>query len=289
MAEPLTNKENNLEENKERKPGIRTMKTDVQELFRNTKPGLLDLVGQEVKTSLKTESSSKKRTNLLTFALVIGALLAIGGLAYVFLSPAVVPTEVKKVAPPLPLFATESSRTLSVAPQERDLFWSLMQDSYKETERSGTVKRLLIKLTNGPQERYATMADLAEFYRMTPPKAFFDRVNTPIMPFIYTGQEGNRFGLVAKTTDLDRTFLDMFNWEATLLADFLPLFFDQKPEAVITPFEDRTFRNIDWRYQKLSSQKDIGIGYALFPAKNLLIITTSKESMETVISRLFTQ
>ena len=107
------------------------------------------------------------------------------------------------------------------------------------------------------------------------------------MAFVYTSEQGRRFGLAMETIDLDRTFLDLLSWESSLLADFLPLFFNQKPEAVITPFEDRTFRNIDWRYQKLSQAGDLGIGYALFPAKNLLVITTSKESMETVISRLF--
>lgn len=287
MAEQPTNQENNTEESKERKPGIRTMKTDVQELFRNTKPGLLDLVGQETNASFKTEQKERKKTKFLTFILVIIALTAIGGLAYVFLAPAAAPTAVGKLSPPPPFFATESSRTLSIRPQDPDRFFSLMQDAYEEPERLGIIKRIIIKLEDGPKERYATMADLVEFYRMTPPRAFLDRVGAPIMAFVYTSEQGRRFGLAMETTDLDRTFLDLLSWESSLLADFLPLFFDQKPETAFTPFEDRTFRNIDWRYQKLSKARDLGIGYVLFPAKNLLVITTSKESMETVISRLF--
>lgn len=287
MAELPKNQEENDQKDQEHQPGIRTMKTDVQELFRSTKPGLLDLVGQETRVLSPTGLKERKSAKLLTLILATIVLAGIGWLAYIFLAPAVAPTEVRKPSPPLPFFATESSRTLSVRPQDRDILFSLMQDAYREPERLGTIKRIIVKLEDGPQERYATMADLVEFYRLTPPRAFLDRANTPVMTFVYASEEGHRFGLAMKTTDLDRTFLDMLNWEPSLLADFLPFFFDQKPGAVTTPFEDRTFRNIDWRYQKLSPTLDLGLGYALFPAKNLLLITTSRESMETVISRLF--
>ena len=80
---------------------------------------------------------------------------------------------------------------------------------------------------------------------------------------------------------------DFISWENSLLSDLQPLFFDQKPDVVIAPFEDRTYRNTDWRFLKLSSEKDIGIGYTIFPAGNILILTTGKEAMETTINRLF--
>ncbi len=79
----------------------------------------------------------------------------------------------------------------------------------------------------------------------------------------------------------------MLSWEPGLLRTFTPFFFDEKVNSVIAPFEDRTYRNIDWRYLKLSQDKDLGIAHAVFPAGNILIITMSKEAMETTINRLF--
>ena len=80
---------------------------------------------------------------------------------------------------------------------------------------------------------------------------------------------------------------DFIQWEPLLPIAFRPFFFDEKPEGLIAPFQDRSYRNIDWRYIKLSEEEDLGIGYAIFPAKNLLVVATSKETMEIVINRLF--
>jgi hypothetical protein len=67
------------------------------------------------------------------------------------------------------------------------------------------------------------------------------------------------------------------------------MFFDERTDTIVAPFEDRTYRNIDWRYLKLSQAKDLGIGYGVFPASNVLIFTTGKEGAETTINRLFAQ
>ena len=65
------------------------------------------------------------------------------------------------------------------------------------------------------------------------------------------------------------------------------LFFGDEIKPLTSNFEDRTYRNIDWRYIKLSQEKDVGFGYTVFSAGNILVVTTSKAAMEEAINRLF--
>lgn len=261
------------------------MRSDVQEYFKTSKPSFLDLVSLETKLP-PTDFGGKIRINFLPIILGAAVLAIAGTLAYFFLFPLGETPLVKKIVPPAPFFATESSRTITVK-DDSSQFLQLMIDSFREPERTGIIKRIIIKLENQGSERFADFADFADLYRMSPPKPLVDRLNPPLMTFFFAGSDGNRFGIAVKTKDTDRTFLDMLGWESSVFLDLRPLFFDQPPESTLSLFEDRTYRNIDWRYQKLSLQKDFGIGYAVFPAKNLLIIATSKELMETVINRLF--
>lgn len=274
----------------ERKPAIRTMKSDVEELFKTTKPSLIQVLGQEVTTSgrpppTKKESALRRYYPVFIVALAAGAAI-IGVILFLASRKETDGTPIKLI-PPAPFFATETSRTISVGAGERALFLRLMEDSSRELEREGNIKRILVKIKDGPAERFATLADFLEFYRITPPVNFLSNLGSPLMLFFYYGRDGSRFGLSLRTADPDRTWRDLLGWEPALLRDFTPLFFDEKPEVVISPFEDRTYRNIDWRFLKLSPKKDLGIGYTIFPVGDVLLLTTSKEATETVINRLF--
>lgn len=274
-----------------RNPAIRTMRSDVQELFKTTKPSLIQIIGKEAEASKEVYRSENKR-NYKTLAITAGALAFLASVAGVFFFLYPFRASDEEIIPakpmlPLPYFAVETARTISMGAKDRALFLRLFTDSYKEQERDGQVKRIVIKLQEGERERFADLHDFFEFYKITPEKNFLGRLSPPLMVFIYYGGDGNRIGLIIKTNNPDRTLADMLAWESSILSDFRPLFFDEKPETSIIPFEDRIYRNIDWRYQKIFDGKDLGIAYALFPAKNLLIITTGKEAMETVINRLF--
>lgn len=263
------------------------MKTDVEELFKSTKPSFIQIIGGEISN---TPSSSSPRTIKINYRYIgagIGALVLIAVASAFFLGGEGTQAPAPKITPPTPFFATESARTLTTSASDRNSFLRLMADSYQEREREGIIKRIIQKLKDGPAERFATMADFAEAYRMAPPRTFLDFIVPPLMTFFYYGSGGGNFGFIVKTSDPERTLRDMLAWEPSLINDLRLLFYDRKPETTIAPFEDRTYRNIDWRYQKLSQTQDSGIGYAIFPARNLLVVTTSKESMEVVINRLF--
>lgn len=278
-----------------RKPAIRTMRSDAEELFKTTKPSLMQMIGAPQDAAPRRESSRRK--SVAIFAAVAGLLLLLGGGGWWYITRGANPTgaaQTTKTNPRAtprtahhPLFATESSRTVTVKKQDRAAFLRLMQDTWKEQEREGTVKRIILMLQDGPQEYPATLADFFELWRIRPPASLAGRMDQNLMIFMYQGRTGNRLGLAARTREPERAFADMLSWEPSILVSITPLFFDERAEALAVPFEDRTYRNIDWRYLKLSQEKDLGIGYAVFPVGNIFILTAGKEPMETVINRLF--
>lgn len=265
---------------------IRTMKTDIERLFETAPPSVAQMIGKSEPMS----PAAKKHVAAAILYTTLGILLlAAGSGIYYFRNTIFAPSapiEIKKAVPPAPFFATESSRTLEVAQSDRQQFIGLMNDAMKEFERDGTIKRILIKYTDTPEQHYAAMSDFLGVYHIAPPESFLKRLIPGLMVFVYTSS-GTRLGIATRTSDPTRTMRDMLDWEPKMLLDMKPLFFGQTLSPVTPLFEDRTYHNIDWRYLKLSSDADIGIGYTVFPAGSVLVIATSKALMETAINRLF--
>ena len=277
-------------------PAIRTMKTDVDELFKTSRPSLGAMISTSQENIAMADEGRPSKLPVILTVVLLGIAILGGGAFFVnkFLSPSALSGQktsatpaVQKIPAPAPLFATETSRTITVKMTDRAGFVRLMADSMQEKEREGTMKRMVIKVQDGPQERFATLADFFDLWRILPPASLASQFNGPAMFFISYEKNGARLGFAARTSAPDRTLGDMLSWESGLFSAFAPLFFDEKPAATLAPFEDRTYRNIDWRFMKLSQSQDLGIGYTIFPVGNVLVFTTSKSAMETVINRLF--
>lgn len=283
----------NNDEKKSPGSAIRTMKTDVQELFRSSRPSVAKMIGKVGEGSELPRKQARAIGTYVTIGIFVILVVGLGGggyYAWTNLLPGATPApSATSAAAPAPFFATEASRTIAISSDDRVQFLRLMEDSMRETERVGTIKRILIKFQDNGQERYATVSNFFNLYHISPPKNFLVRLDSSpsFMPFVYYGSDGSRFGIGVRTKDTNRTLRDMLDWEGSIIGDISPLFFGEKTQPLSTSFEDRTYRNIDWRYLKLSQEKDLGIAYTVFPAGRLFVLTTSKTSMETVINRLF--
>lgn len=268
---------------------IRTMKLDTARL-----------TTKKVESPVEQSIVPAKPRSTIEKGLYIGigiALLVIITIATVlFISPqektpekpnAMVEPPPQKLVLSLPPFAVETSRVITISPQDRTRFISLVEDSMKEPEREGTIKRLAVKIQEGTKERFIHIADLFNLYLVPSHERLIEQFEGDPMLFIYYSKDGPRIGFAVETRDENRSFREFISREPQLLSDFRPLFHLEKPAIEGGSFEDRTYRNIDWRYLKLSPEKDLGIAYGAFPAKNLFILTTSKFAIETVIDRLF--
>ena len=263
---------------------LRTMKTDMEELFKKSRPSVAQVITQN---ALATPPLRRRSRRSLFIMLGIGALLILGGGAGYYFYPGTKTNIPTKPEAPSPLFATEATKTISAATDKRADFFKTLEDVSRASEREGTITRVVIALRDGPQERFATLADFFELYTINPPFGFTDRANSIFMPFFYHTATENHFGLAFQIKDADRATRDLLSWERTMFAELKSLFLDRKLDLAPGAFEDRTYRNIDWRYLKLSSTEDTGIAYLVFPAKNIVVITTSKRALETTINRLF--
>lgn len=285
---PLQNETAPPDEKTEKRSSIRTMKSDIEELFKNTKPSLVQILSKEVSMAAPRAPAKKAGARaMLYFMRTAFALAVFFVFAYfIFFGRGREEVPLPKIVAPTAYFATESSRTIAIREKDRQLFLRLMSDSAHELERPGGAKRIIIKM-EGEDGRFAKTSDFFQFYRITPPGELPSLLESHIMPFFLYTSPGARFGFAVRIKDPDRVLRDFIQWESLLPTVFRDFFFDEETEKSVAPFEDRTFRNIDWRYIKLSQEEDLGLGYTIFPAKNVLVVATSKETMETVINRLF--
>lgn len=283
--------EGQTEPQTQKQSSMRTMKSDVEELFKTSKPTLIDLIGQKAEEEGPADSGnqSSQPSRKIRLFLVVGVLFIVGSAlaGFLFFKRAEDDRRPIKAVPPAPFFTVETTRSVAMKPVDRSFFLDVVEDSIAEKEKSGTFKHLLIKLQGDKDERFATAEDFFDFYRMNPPRILKDQLRDPLMLFILYSKDAAGFGFAAKVEDAERTLAGMFEWETDMLLDLRPLLFTEKLERSIVEFEDRTYRNIDWRFQKLSQGKDLGIAYAIFPGKDIVLVATSKEMMETAINRLF--
>lgn len=269
---------------------IRTMKSDVERLFKTAPPSVSQMITKQAPIDAAVKKHLIGARIYLLLGIVVVLLLITASTAYYFretLFPPPVSIEIRKAIPPAAFFATENSRTIETTRRDEQKFLDFMSDAMKEFERDGTMKHILFRLSDTPDQHFITLSDFFDFYHIVPPESFLKRFDSPLMMFVYTSSGATRLGLGTHTTDPSHALRDLLDWEPKMITALKPLLFGV-PIAPLSPvFEDRTYRNIDWRYLKLSSTEDIGIGYTIFPAGNILIIATSRTSMETAINRLF--
>ena len=272
---------------------IRTMKSDMDELFAKGKPTVAKMAGRAAEGTLAVRTQARRASVYLVLGLLLLIFFFVGGAAYLlrdyWIEFALGPEQdaAQQTEPPPPFFPTESTRTISVRQDNRSQFLLLMEDALLEVEREQTMKRLIVKVQDGTTERFANLEDVLALYRIEPPGLLLDRLDKPLMIAIFYGTDGSRIGFAAGVSDPDRAFRDLLFWEQTMTDDLRPMFGNQVMTPQTQEFEDRTYRNIDWRFMKLSREKDLGIGYTIFPAGQVFILTTSKAMIERIIDRMF--
>ncbi|MBI4224758.1 MAG: hypothetical protein HY617_00330 [Candidatus Sungbacteria bacterium] len=305
---------------------IRTMSSDIDALLKTGTPSISQIITKDAATPAVSQRQIPSTTppmpprNKGPIIIIIGIILIAGliggGVWYLLPTTPTSPTPTvpsgqgvdtppgagTPQTPPVPLlgpppaalFNTDASRTITIPDNDRSVFLKLVTDTLQEPERTGTVKRILIKLQptrtdgKGQPEHYASITEFFDLWHIAPSQSFFQHLEPSFTFFVYYGQDGPRIGFAAKTRDQNRTLSDIFFWEQSLVNDLAPFFFQEQIRQPDPPlFEDRTFSNTDWRYIKLSSQKDIGVGYMIFQADHLVLFTTSKGSMESIIKTLY--
>lgn len=293
-----------MEENEtsraEKEPAIRTMKSDVAEFLKKTKPSLVSLLTKQAQADearlpgrggYAGEESGGHRLMKLVFVLV-GLVLAAGGVfaVYTYFQKAKLPPPPSKPAsggaPPALIFFEDVAEK-TAAGERRELL-AMLEAAGEDSQPVGTFRRLVIRTRNGSGEN--AVIGLGEFLRMAasgnPPRNFMETARGVPQFFIYRQSSGPHFGIMFETADPAKTLQTLRFWEPAMQNDLEAFFLGRPPPASFSGFQDLIYKNLDFRYLRLKPDNDVGLGYLYFPARRLIIISTSEESLYLVINRL---
>lgn len=274
--------------------GIRTMKTDVTEYLKETKPSLLSILTKEMKSEeLAEEPGYKLKAKprwLPLFSALAAILLLAGGGYWAFTRFGEVGGGGgggggESIVPLRPVFASEKTKTV-LARDAKDLLRNL-QLLGEDLERDGLVTKIDMRMREGEGAVSLIPEIFFSAIGAEPPAEFSANHTSALHLFLYSDRGVPRFVLLLVSRNGARSLQQMLFWEPAIQRDLEALFLGRLPESAVGVFTDKSYRNINYRFLSLSRSEDFGVGYFLFGVKNYLVITTSEKAIEAVISRLF--
>ena len=278
----------NSKEPEHKGPNIRTMKSDISEFLASTKPSLVQILTTQVEAERAAEDEGPKVRQTARIFAAVGIILIVGTLGYLgyryFLPSS---SEEAGTLIPQPFFSVDKSVTVEYK-TGRSLMPSIL-DNAKVVESRGVIKRLVALGVSSDNQKVSQLATEAflKAAGIEMPSGIYPALADTLMPLYYRGEFGTRLALVIKTNDPARAFDQLFRNEPELANWWSALFLGENVAPRIIPFEDRVYKNISYRILALDTARDLQMVYAIFPAKNYLIITSSEEPLRVIINRLF--
>lgn len=278
----------------EKKINVRTMKSDISAFLKETKPSLVQLLATQVESErAATEDRSPHRLQSAIIILISLAFLAgIGILVWQkFLFPS--QNQNSSLAIPQPFFSVETSATIEhragslPAQAGQPSLTETIKAAALITEKVGTMKRILVLDAKKDSRETLGANDLLREAGIIMPKETTLALSGPVMLVSHRTPHGMRLAVVVKTSDVRRVFEGVLRSERTILPDWRGLFLNPPPEAKTSTFEDHDYRNLNYRSLTLDTGSDLTLIYGMFPAKEYLVIATSKETFQEIINRLF--
>ncbi len=269
---------------------IRTMQSDIQDLFHKGKESLVGAVAKEA-SGEPYEGEAAPSHRKLWFAIGGGTLIILLGFAawgYFLARPA---TEekppVQQTVIPRPYFSMEKSRNIILKAQSFLDFRDNLTIIQNDKERDATFKRIALIVKDGETERLASVNDFFLAAGLTPTRDVRENIGNDFNFFLYYQKGAVRKGTVLPILNETRVFRAMLDSETLFRDSWNGLYDPSDPRGTLIAFEDITYRNIDIRRYQLPGADDLGFYYAIFKPKKYLVITTSYESMKAALDRIF--
>ena len=274
---------------------IRTMKSDVSQFLKDTKPSLIKLLStqiEEERGAIRPRVSENKNIagsiGLILIALVALGVLGAGGyFGYQYIKPA--PPVQTNVLVPQALFAVDISETIQVDSVSAGTLTGKLQSVANSLAAGAGLKRLVILKADGSgTSRSISAEDFLKAAEINATALVSKTFTTPIMPVFYKASSGTRMGLIVGTDDPERVRAEFLSREPSIAFDWAAIYLNQKPQlAISTPYQDKIYRNISYRSVTFDVAGDNGIVYSIYPAKKYFIITSSEEMFKVIINRLY--
>lgn len=272
----------------------------------NAPPAGLPVVSAPLtlKSKIKIVKKQGKPTFVLLTLVVIVIIGGIGGFFYWwnYVRPAppiiVVEEEIDEPIIDEPIIVVEPREPSSIIPvattetieliagQENLLIGQLKVLAAQEQEND-TFKRVLVKLIDQAETRYADLSTLMLALGISIPEQIFSIATGDYTLFFYNQSEGNRLGLIIKMGEGETLVQDLKAWETNALNDIKSMILvDEIPVPATEEFQDNTHNDVYIRYMNFDTP-DLSLDYGLVPEN--LVLSTSRESMFATIDALLNE
>lgn len=266
-----------------REPAIRTMRSDISEFLKTTKPSLVSLLARQAQWEEYHPVPAYHPGRWIILGVVL--VLLIGGAGLWYLRPgSVTPPPVTPRATPQPFFFFENTTDIVIADSRAALFAALNTSA---NDSVGSFRRITVRIKDGERTEILGVERLMAVAGGHLPAALTETITGPPQFFRYRSLAGPQFGLIGESRSPPRALAALLYAEPTLALDLSFLFAGTPPPTSFAPYQDIAYKNISFRFLKLDPNADRGVGYLLFPARRLMVMATSEETLRAVIDRLF--
>lgn len=267
-----------------REPAIRTMRSDVSEFLKTTKPSLVSLLTRQAQWD-EYRPAPRRALRWVLIAAALGALgLAGSAIWYLGRAPSAPSPAATRAVPPPFIFFEE---THDVHPSAARPLSLRLTASAGAPGTPGSLLRLIVRTREGETAPVPDLRQLLELAGGRAPAGLTEAADTPPQLFAYRSSSGPELGLMIEVKNPARALQALLAAEPSLAGDLGFLFGGASPPLSFAPYLDSAYRNISFRYLKLDAARDRGFGYLLFPSQRLIVMATSAGAIRATIDRLF--
>jgi hypothetical protein len=201
---------------------------------------------------------------------------------------------------PASLFSAETDETIVLQTGQKKNLSQEINNLTAKTFTPGSFTRILVEVASGQtqEKNYISLPDLIDSLRISFPAAILSNIGDTYTLFLYSqkqtptgpfleGLGKNKLGIVISVKNGDNLNQQFSNWEKTMPDDLDALFLGKKISFLTNynfqdiPHKDAVIRSLDLPNEFSS------MNYCFY--NNKILITTSLESMQSLINRMAPQ
>lgn len=289
-------------------PIIRTMHQDIAELKpKTTEP--LKPITPPIAVPLPQRFSPAKTPQVLPknfFKIIFAGLIAVlflaligGSVGWYFKYQPALP-RIKKLEAPESFIRSEKNTVIELATLNEKTIRQAVQNETVSLEKN-TFKEIYFKKSfaeqfcrfgkcvNVSREKFIASKDFFQALEIRAPESFFESLEPEFNILIFNQNDQPRRGLIFQSRDLEKTRFALETWPDII--NDLAFLFEGIPigiEAKAQPFKDGLYQNISFRSIDLGGFNS-SFDYFFFPAKNIVILSSSGDLTRELINRLLGQ
>jgi len=276
---------------------LRTFQSDVAETLKEQKTSVVQMtIKEHEKRQQKAEEASPvSRRNLplviVSTILITSSVVLLGvGVFYFVTKDYTAPAP--RVLNTAPLIYTEKNDEINITDMSSDKIKEKIHLIVSELDIDidhiqhiyFTNEEIISEITRAPLRDLISTSDFINALEMKTPTTLRRTLDKKFMFGIHSFN-GNQPFIILKTDFFENTFAGMLEWESFLAEDMLSLFSKKDHRNLYDKkFDDIIIKNRDIR-ALLDSRGDIVLMYSFFD-RNTLVITTRKDTLDEIITRL---